>query len=540
MPGTRRNRAPGPRDTSWTSALLATAALLGGCGGGGGDAAPATPPAPATPTTPAIAYAQGVFPAASTFAAKCAAPRTGTDPQTGRAWPDTAGSVLHEKHWLRSWSNDLYLWYAEITDRDPAATASVLDYFALLKTPVLTASGTPKDHFHFTYTTEEWRQLSQLGSESGYGAEWQLPRTTPPRRAVIAYVEPGSPAATAGLARGTEVLSIDGVDLVNDNTAAGIQTLNRGLSPDATGQTHNFGVKDRNGATRTVALTSATVVSTPVQGTRVLPGGIGYLLFNNHIATAERGLVDAVNALRTGGATELVLDLRYNGGGYLSIANELAYMIGGSRTTGKVFERLQFNAHYPGTDPIIGGALTPQLFLTQTQGFSIASGQVLPTLNLARVVVLTGAGTCSASEAIINGLIGAGVQVIQVGGTTCGKPYGFYPADNCGTTYFSIQFRGTNDAGFGDYADGFAPGRVTGDARANLPGCTASDDFTHDLGDPAENQLAAGLGYLHSGFCTAAAAAPEPASDAASQGLPLGRPSRPWRENRILGLPRGM
>jgi hypothetical protein len=57
------------------------------------------------------------------------------------------------------------------------------------------------------------------------------------------------------------------------------------------------------------------------------------------------------------------------------------------------------------------------------------------------VFVLTGGGTCSASEAFMNGLRGVGVEVIQIGSTTCGKPYGFYAQENCGTTYFSIQFR---------------------------------------------------------------------------------------------------
>jgi hypothetical protein len=238
-----------------------------------------------------------------------------------------------------------------------------------------------------------------------------------------------------------------------------------------------------------------------------------------------------------------VLDLRYNGGGYLGIASELAYMIGGTHVTGKVFEGLQFNAKYPNSNPVLGGPLDPLPFLSTTQGYSLNSGQPLPTLNLSRVVVLTSAGTCSASESIINGLIGAGVQVVQVGANTCGKPYGFYPTDNCGTTFFSIQFRGINAAGFGDYADGFSAHRFSGDARANLPGCAVGDDYAHDLGDPAEAQLAAGLGWLRNGACTstisglAAPAGPRTAAaelegEGSSAGLQL--PRNPARTNRIL------
>ena len=96
---------------------------------------------------------------------------------------------------------------------------------------------------------------------------------------------------------------------------------------------------------------------------------------------------------------------------------------------------------------------------------------------------MTGGMTCSASESIINGLRGVNVQVIQIGSTTCGKPYGFYPEDNCGTTYFSVQFKGVNAAGFGDYTDGFAPNNRTAAGGERLPGCSVRDDFGFALGN---------------------------------------------------------
>ncbi len=102
----------------------------------------------------------------------------------------------------------------------------------------------------------------------------------------------------------------------------------------------------------------------------------------------------------------------------------------------------------------------------------MTAGQALPALNLSRVFVLTTASTCSASEAIINSLQGVNVQVIQVGSTTCGKPYGFYPADNCGVTYFSIQFQGVNAKNFGDYPDGFTPQNTIAVQGVLLPGCS--------------------------------------------------------------------
>ena len=93
---------------------------------------------------------------------------------------DTQGTVTDENFWIRSMSNDTYLWYDEIVDVDPGEYADPLTYFSLMRTFALTPSGRPKDQFHFTYDSEEWRQLSQSGVVSGYGAIFTLVRTTPP------------------------------------------------------------------------------------------------------------------------------------------------------------------------------------------------------------------------------------------------------------------------------------------------------------------------------------------------------------------------
>ena len=116
--------------------------------------------------------------------------------------------------------------------------------------------------------------------------------------------------------------------------------------------------------------------------------------------------------------------------------------------------------------------------------------------------VLTSGGTCSASEAVINGLRGIDVEVILIGSTTCGKPYGFYATDNCGTTYFTVQFRGINDRGFGDYTDGFMIASED-DGMASIRGCQVADDFTQPLGDPNENRLEVALAHRAGQGCIA-------------------------------------
>ena len=244
-----------------------------------------------------------------------------------------------------------------------------------------------------------------------------------------------------------------------------------GLYPDATGQSHTFQVRNTAGVTRTVTMTSATITHTPVPIKTTFSsasGPVGYIQFNDHIAPAEPQLITAINFVKNAGATDLILDLRYNGGGYLELASELAYMIGNTTlTTGQTFEKIVFNDKNTTRDPVTGELLTPTPFLSKTAGFTggAPANQTLPTLNLNSVYIITGPGTCSASESIINSLRGVNVQVYLIGSTTCGKPYGFYPTDNCGTTYFTIQFRGENAANFGDYTDGFSPANTPASSK---------------------------------------------------------------------------
>ena len=479
----------GHRVSFW-SVLAALTLALAGCGGG--DAG--------------VTAADGdTIALSSSVKNVCVAPRSGIDPATGQLFTDQPGTLAQEKSWVRAYIDETYLWFDEIPASVRAASyATPQAYFDALRTPALTASGRPKDRFHFRYDTTEWQALSQTGAAAGYGFELVVIKTTPPRDIRVAYTEPGTPATAAGIARGAKILSVDGADAINDPT---VDVLNAGLYPSTANETHRFTIRDVNGTERIVNLTSQTIISTPVQNVKTIttPGGLtGYMLFNDHLATSESQLISAITQLKAQGITDLVIDVRYNGGGYLAIASELAYMVATpTATTGTVFERLLFNSKNPfGFTP--AQASTP--FYSVSRGLSTTSGQALPQLGLSRVTLLTGPGTCSASESIINGLRGVNVQVDLVGETTCGKPYGFLPQDNCGTTYFAIQFNGVNDKGVGDYADGLAPT------------CQVADDFGSALGDPLEKRLAAALSYRATGVCPAASS-----TFAKTGGLQLGK-----------------
>ncbi|MDB5972854.1 MAG: peptidase [Hydrocarboniphaga sp.] len=511
------------------ASLTLTGLLLGCGGGGGGDDSGSDDP-----------FVQRTA-SANSKAAICAAPRSGNDPYNGnQPYPDRQGNIDNEKSWVKAFMGDIYLWYREIPNVNaaPYTTANyqgsvmyALDsYFQALKTRQTTTSGKSKDQFSFTYPTDQWDALSQGGITVGYGMQIGLLYVESPGKAVIAYSDPNTPATAASIGRGAEILAVDGGDVVLDyDSSTGDYTLNAGLYPSAEGEQHSFTLHDYGASSnRNVTLTAQQVTSTPVQNVHTLDtpsGRVGYMLFNDHIATAEGMLINAVTALGNAGISDLVLDMRYNGGGYLDIASELGYMIAGSaRTSGKVFEKLSFNDKNPLAQ--VDGIATP--FHAAAVGFdpSVSSGSSLPSLSLQRLFVLAGPGTCSASEAVINGLRGVNVDVVLIGDTTCGKPYGFFPTDNCGLSYFAIEFAGVNALGFGDYADGFAPN------------CAVDDDLGHALGDPNEALLATALSYRSNGSCavTASRAASFDETHAAREPMKLLR--SPLRENRILGRPK--
>ena len=466
-------------------ALVATAALaatlLGSCGGATNSNGPDSPmiatPQACSPNNPFTADATG---------------------------PTTGGSLTIEKNWVRNYIDNQYLWFSQVPNVNPSSRdfSDENNVYPSLDTYFNALTELSQDRFSFTYPTAQWDALINSGSSVGYGIEWHMPSTTPPRGIRVAYVHPGSPAAGAGVLRGDTLVQADGVSADEPNEP-GVTTLNNALFPSAAGN-HTFRFS-RAGTVQpdvVIAAGNVTLTTTEHQVLNVSGENVGYLLFNDHVLTAEQRLIDAFTDFQNASVSDLVLDLRYNGGGYLYIASQVAYMIAGpARSNNQVFERTLFNSKRTSENSdteFIDLACLPD----PNNNFACTGSAALPTLNLPRVFVLASENTCSASEAIVNGLRGIGVDVRLIGTTTCGKPYGFFGQDNCGITYFPIEFQGVNAAGFGDYASGFVP---AGSGAAGVPGCTANDDLDHALGNPAEGQLAQALFHRDSGSCMAVA-----------------------------------
>jgi hypothetical protein len=240
---------------------------------------------------------------------------------------------------------------------------------------------------------------------------------------------------------------------------------------------------------------------------------IGYLLFNSHVPGAEAYLIQAMTYFKQQAISDLVVDLRYNGGGYLAIANALAYSVAGrEKAQGKVFEWTQFS-----------DKRSSENYAMYFNSFGL-NNQSYPSLGLAKIYVLASSGTCSASESFINGLRGIDVQVELIGGTTCGKPYGFYPQDNCGITYGAMEMEGVNAKFEGRFSDGMTPQ------------CTVLDDLSRPLGDASEGMLSVAIKRMQGQSCSQAAGLAIGSQDLLGMGLRdqgvLLRPD--WQSNKFL------
>lgn len=520
--------------------LIALSGLgLAGCGGGGDSTDNTTPPITPPPTSSGPTWTAGVFSPSSEFKDQCAIPRTGNDPYNdNQPYPDEAGSEFTEKMWLRSWSDETYLWYDEIEDNNPDNFESVTAYFAQLKTEQTTDSGAKKDNFHFSEPTEDFYKESQSGVVSGYGINWSFISNTPPRILRIAYLEDDSPAQNAGFQRGDTVLSVDDVS-IDTNTEAGVNTLNEVLFGPTAGNSHNFKIRSNDGTEKSINVTAGNISKTPVQNVNALTTEngtkVGYMQFNSHISVAQQGLIDAVDKFKTDNVEELVIDFRYNGGGLLAMSAQLAYMVAGeANIQNRYFYQTIENDKQPEEAPFP--------FIDQEIDYSTfrTTSNALPNLNLSKVYVLSTSGTCSASEAFINGLKGIDAEVILIGDQTCGKPYGFTPTHNCATTYYTIQFSGANFKGFGEYADGFMP-TPSPQFDADVKGCVVADDFNHQLGDSDEALLASALFHIENNSCLTltadAKSQPQQFSQSSSQGIALTPPKSLYNTNMDLTRP---
>lgn len=287
----------------------------------------------------------------------------------------------------------------------------------------------------------------------------------------VLQVYDGSPAAEAGMARGDRVLEING-----RSVASLIDTgqIGSAFGPSDIGVEVSVVFASRTGEERQATMTKRPVTIPTVSLTRVFEiegRTVGYIFFRNFVRPSEQALNDAFASLKEAGATELVLDLRYNGGGLVDIATHLAGLIGGKLTDGQVFAEFRHNDR--------------KTRWNETLRFELPEN----ALNLSRLVVITTRSSASASELIINGLRPF-IPVLVIGEPTYGKPVGQYGFEFCDKVFAAVSFSLLNADGQGNYFDGF------------VPDCFAADDIEHDLGAGDESSLGEALHFIRTGSCS--------------------------------------
>ena len=422
------------RDINFMLLGLATA-LLSACGGGGGSGETAALTSSATSPYPSAA-------------ASC--------------------SVPDQRAWLRDYMIDQYFWYDRQGVPNENATSMAQFFSSLLAVGL--------DRYSGSQSTTQFLQINQDGKSLGFGYQlaWADAAQTQLRFRVV---EPLSPLGLAGVGRGDRVIRIDGFTPIE--IAAGALS---GVS--SAGISRQFLVEDSMLAQRTVTVNSAEYAISPVLHSSILMASngakVGYLVYQEFNATGATALGAAIQSFRSAGISELVLDLRYNGGGSATQARNVASLVGGATLNGQVFAQYRFNAKYTHNNVV------------QTFTSSPLTLPARPLAGLSRVVVIASGGTASASEMVINGLKPY-MPVILIGSTTFGKPFGSQPRDSCGTTYSAINIEISNALGFANFTQGFAPT------------CAMNDDVTKPWGDPAELRTAAALTYIATGACPAVA-----------------------------------
>ena len=381
--------------------------------------------------------------------------------------PPANCSVTSQNLWVRDQLTNYYYWYKFLPSNNPASFSSPEAYLEAVRYR-------PIDNSYSYVTSAAANDAFYSDSQFiGFGFGQQFTSTD----LRVLQVYDGSPALEAGLERGDRITQVNGQS-VAAMIAAG--TIGSAFGASEIGVSSEIVFEKPSGERRQVLMVKRLVTIPTVSLTRIVEVDgrkVGYLFFRNFVRPSEAALNDAFAALRTAGATELVLDLRYNGGGLVDIAVHLSSLIGGTRTSGQV---LLNYVHNDKVGPV----------LNKTTRFTNPE----QALNLQRLVVITTRTSASASELVINSLRPY-MPVAVIGDTTYGKPVGQYQFSFCDKVLVPVSFSIKNVNNEGDFFDGIAPT------------CSAGDDTTHQLGDSREASLAEALNYIRTGSCTARSAA---------------------------------
>lgn len=393
--------------------------------------------------------------------------------------PGTTIGVKDEIGFLQSYMRDWYLWYARLPSPDTSAMTSV--------DQALDALRVPEDRYSFVESAQVFTAFFGEGKTVGFGIGLSIVGDA----LYVRLVQPNSNAAAQGLARGDRILSINREAV---STLIAENRLDAAIGPAVAGLSADLSIL------RGAVSLERTVVKTEyalryVLAPTVIQNGdrrTGYLYFSSFGTPGREEWRQALAALLDQGIVDLVVDLRDNGGGLLSVAGDVASSLAPTQAAGQLAFQLQFNDKHGSSN---------QTFNLNTDALA---GRI------ERLAWITGPRSCSASEALIAALLPYR-SAARAGAVTCGKPVGFTPPEYNGKVFNIVSFRSSNRDGFGDYYNGLSPECPVG-----------IEDLSTPLGDSNEAYLKAALQQLASGSCAASttkAAAAIPQHPVPTQGL---------------------
>ena len=414
-------------------------------------------------------------------------------------------------HWMADYMSQAYLWNTEFntikdkldyTIEDPS---DFLDAALSSMTTNKTDDGYDYDgdngateHHYFSYVEDTsssstskvvTRSDNGKATDFGIGQLFAGRLTTSTYALGVNYVYADSPADKAGIKRGTLITKYNGASI----TASNLDDIYYALigydntsSVSLTTKSYVFyNEENKNGyylsdVDTTFTINKATYDANPILASKTIkPEGsghiIGYFSYAGFDYYHDKEMLDAFSQFKKDGITDLVLDLRYNGGGYVNSSATLATLVAGSGYEGNVYSSMQYNAdrtangevgyYYIGKSPSF---YDPDKKKMVTDHYDMITKALDNAVNLKKVYVLTTDNTASASELIINGLRGLDIDVITVGTTTIGKNVGMeviesddykkdYDFEGCSYEFAPITFKSYNAKNQSDYADGFEP-----------------------------------------------------------------------------------
>ena len=413
--------------------------------------------------------------------------------------PKVDGRDLSVENFIYRGLNEIYLYKADVPELadnffttqderndflDNYATPEDLFYEGLLA---------PQDRFSFLVDDYVYLENLFSGISTTNGLSFGLVRycqSCTEVFAIVRYVLPGTSAKENEIERGDIFTMIDGQQLTDSN-------YSNLLAP----QTYTISLATLSGNTisetgETVTLTKQEYTTNPVLVSKTLDidgKKIGYLFYTSFTADFDPELNAAFAEFEAEGVSDLVLDLRYNGGGSVRTATDLASMITG-QFAGDIFMTEEWNAEY---QAYFESTAVLRERLLNKFNTTLKTGELINSLNLNKVYVLTTTRSASASELVINGLEPY-IDVIQIGETTTGKfqaSVTLYDSPDFGRLNanpnhtYAIQplvLKSVNSAGVSDYIDGL------------VPDYAISEDFENFgiLGDPNEPFLKVALDVI--------------------------------------------